>query len=154
MATLRRGLVDKVKKAAARMSTRGVQVATQAGTRGARALVETTVAAVRTVDRLEEKLGFRSHKGSAAARSATGGMASKPSSRRPVSRASKPMSAKPARTTAKPRHGAEPFPEARPVALREGGRKTMPAVAPKRSKKAPGKQLKVKRGQKHLHTGR
>jgi len=43
------------------------------------------------------------------------------------------------------------------VALRESGRKAMPApaVAAKRSKApAPKKEFKAKRGQKHLHTGR
>jgi hypothetical protein len=50
----------------------------------------------------------------------------------------------------------EGTPEAQPVELREAGRKTMPAAAPKRSKQAKpaGKQFKVKRGQKHLHSGR
>jgi hypothetical protein len=43
-----------------------------------------------------------------------------------------------------------------PVELREAGRKTMPAAAPKRAKQAKpiGPQFKVKRGQKHRHTGR
>jgi hypothetical protein len=131
MATLRRGLVDKVKKAASKVSARGVRVATRAGTRGARAVVETTVAAMKTVDKLQEKLGRRPAK----ARSVE----------KPVVAPSRPRRATAERAAKSP-----------PVELREVGRKTMPAAAPKRSKKAktPGKQFKVKRGQKHLHTGR
>ncbi|HVG57244.1 MAG TPA: hypothetical protein VNA24_01725 [Hyalangium sp.] len=115
MATLRRGLVDTVKKAAEKVRTRGVQVAAKAGTRGARALVETTAAAVKTVDKFQAKLGRGARKSS---------------------------------TTSTP--------EALPVELREAGRKTMPTAAPKRSKqaKSAGKQFKVKRGQKHPHSGR
>ncbi|MFP2928849.1 hypothetical protein ACLESO_27355 [Pyxidicoccus sp. 3LG] len=45
MATTRQGLVDRVKR-----------VALRAGTRGARALVETAVVTVRTVDALQSKL--------------------------------------------------------------------------------------------------
>ena len=57
MASLRRGLVDKVKKAAKSVGKRGAQVAAKVGTRGARALVETTAAAVKTVDKVQSKLG-------------------------------------------------------------------------------------------------
>jgi hypothetical protein len=123
--------VDTVKKAASKVGTRGVQVAARAGTRGARALVETTVAAVKTVDKLQEKLGRRPHQA-------------------PAAEVREP--AKPRRTS------TASTPEALPAAIRETGRKTMPAAAPKRSKKAPAsrsrKQFKVKRGQKHLHSGR
>ena len=162
MATLRRGLVDTVKKAAAKVSTRGVQVAAKAGTRGARALVETTAAAVKTVDKLQAKLGRGPRKSSAAKKPmmteampgtatqsmpqtaapmkdmATGTQAPKTSAKS-VGAATKPRRSTPERTH-----------EAQPVALREAGRKTMPAAAPKRSKQAKpaGKQFKVKRGQK------
>jgi hypothetical protein len=170
MANLRRGLVDKVKKAAAKVSTRGVQVATKAGTRGARVLVETTAAAVKTVDKLQQKLGGRSRKGSPSEQSTTGAQAAEPVAQQPAPRASRPMTAKPAGatvkstgataktqdTSVKARRAAQPVSEAQPVAVREAGRKTMPAAAPKRSKQAApaGSQFKVKRGQKHRHTGR
>jgi len=160
MATLRRGLVDKVKKAASKVSTRGVQVAAKAGTRGARALVETTVAAVKTVDKLQQKLGRRSSK----ARFPQESMRGEPLSKAPPPMTSKAPESRAAKTPAKAA-GAAPKPrratsertaEAQPVELREAGRKTMPTAAPKRAKKtaAPGKQFKVKRGQKHLHSGR
>jgi hypothetical protein len=138
MATLRRGLVDTVKKAAAKVGTRGAQVAAKAGTRGARVLVETTAAAVKTVDKLQAKLGRRPRKSPSVTQ--------------------EPMVAeRTPRTAAKPRRTTPPRPhEAQPVELREAGRKTMAAPAPKRSKQAKpaGKQFKVKRGQKHLHSGR
>lgn len=158
MATLRRGLVDTVKKAAAKV-----------GTRGARALVETTAAAVKTVDKLQGKLGRRSHKPPAATQEPMMAGRSSEAATRSTPRAATPMAgkatrthaprtpAKPAGTAAKPRRTSTPrTPEAQPVELREAGRKTMPATAPKRSKqtKAAGKQFKVKRGQKHLHSGR
>jgi hypothetical protein len=135
MATLRRGLVDKVKKAASKVSARGVQVAAKAGTRGARALVETTVAAVKTVDKIQEKLGRRPAK---------------------TRFAEKPLVREVAVPSKARRATAESTPETPPVELRDAGRKTMPTAAPKRSKKAktPGKQFKVKRGQKHPHSGR
>lgn len=142
MATLRRGLVDRVKKAAARVSSRGAQVAAKAGARGARALVETTAAAVKTVDKLQAKLGRRSRRDIF--------------TQVPITRTPR-TSAKPAGNTSKPRRTTTPrTPEAQPAALREAGRKAMPATAPKRSRqsKPAGKQFKVKRGQKHLHTGR
>lgn len=192
MATLRRGLVDKVKKAAAKVSTRGVQVAAKAGTRGARVLVETTVAAVKTVDKLQEKLGRRSAKApvaekplaeseaskaempttspkasGAAAQKSSGVTASKPAgvTAQKPSRvtASKPSgatvrktsgaTARAPRSESKSRRTAAES-EAAPVMLREAGRKTMPTAAPKRSKAAAGPGFKVKRGQKHRHTGR
>lgn len=110
MATLRRGLVDTVKKAASKVSARGVQVAAKAGTRGARVLVETTVAAVKTVDKLQEKLGRGS---------------------------SKAKFTEKARESAPRRTSAAQASEATPVEPRDSGRKTMPTVAaaPKRSKK-------------------
>lgn len=158
MATLRRGLVDTVKKAASKVRARGVQVAAKAGTRGARVLVETTVAAVKTVDKLQEKLGRRSSR----VRFTEKARASEPLFETPVSRpvAQEPKKAAKAEgATAKPRRVPSPqASEAPPVELRDAGRKTVPAAgaAPKRSKKAkaPGKQFKVKRGQKHLHSGR
>ncbi len=142
MASLRRGLVDKVKKAAESVGRKGAQVAAKAGTRGARALVETTAAAVKTVDKIQSKLGR--------------GSRAKPST------ASEPIiaSEKTAETTApKAKRTATTArtAEAQPVALRESGRKTTPApaAAAKRSKApAPKKEFKAKRGQKHLHTGR
>jgi hypothetical protein len=138
MASLRRGLVNTVKKAAAKVGTRGVQAAAKAGTRGARALVETTAAAVKTVDKLQAKLGRRSH-------------ASAPFTQKPLVAERKPGPAAQPRRVTPPR-----TPEAQPVELREAGRKAMPAAAPKRSKpaKPAGPQAKVKRGQKHRHTGR
>lgn len=154
MATLRRGLVDKVKKAAAKVSTRGVDVAAKAGTRGARALVETTVAAVKTVDKLQAKLGRRSAK------------ASKPMIQTEETAAEMPKATpKAAGATVGKTQGAKASAEpktrgttakAAPVISREGGRKTMPAAAPKRAKAAstPTPGFKVKRGQKHRHTGR
>lgn len=160
MATLRRGLVDTVKKAAAK-----------AGTRGARALVETTAAAVKTVDKLQEKLGRRPRRDVFTQVPIETAPTSKPATRL-TPRGATPMVAKDTGTRA-PKKSAksagttgtavksrrtttENTPEAQPVELREAGRKTMPAAAPKRSKqaKSAGKQFKVKRGQKHLHSGR
>jgi hypothetical protein len=138
MASLRRGLVDKVKKAAAKVSKRGAQVAAKAGTRGARALVETTAAAVKTVDKIQSKLGRGSRKASTSTAPVAG------------SKISGDIAAPKAKRTTRTS-------EAQPVALRESGRKAMPtqAVAAKRSKApAPKKEFKAKRGQKHLHTGR
>lgn len=130
MASLRRGLVDKVKKAAQSVGKRGAQVAAKAGTRGARALVETTAAAVKTVDKLQSKLGRGARKAS-------------------IPQEPQRMEPKPAQTAASKAKRAS--------APREAGRKDMPtqAVAAKRSKApAPKKEFKAKRGQKHLHTGR
>lgn len=162
MATLRRGLVDKVKKAASKVSTRGVQVAAKAGTRGARVLVETTVAAVKTVDKLQQKLGRRPNKVRLTPKATVKErLAETPvpmMSKAPVEKEPK----KPAKTEtapAKARQATSPkMSETPPVEMRDSGRKTMPAAAPKRSTKAkapaPAKQFKVKRGQKHLHSGR
>ena len=158
-------LVDTVKKAAAK-----------AGTRGARALVETTAAAVKTVDKLQEKLGRRPRRDVFTQVPIEAEPTSKPATRlsrgaprrwwprtpAPVLRNFGPpkTSAKSASTKGAAvksrRTTTESTPEAQPVALREGGRKTMLAAAPKRSKQAKpaGKQFKVKRGQKHLHSGR
>lgn len=129
MASLRRGLVDKVKQAAEKVGKRGAQVAAKAGTRGARALVETTAAAVKKMDKLQAKLG----RGSRASSKMAEAVAPK---------------AKRASTTRTP--------EAQPVALRESGRKTTPAAAAAKRSKAPAskKEFKAKRGQKHLHSGR
>jgi hypothetical protein len=177
MATLRRALVDKVKKAASKVSTRGVQVAAKAGTRGARALVETTVVAVKTVDKIQQTLGRRSNKANSIKETLKVEQQSKTTPRQTPPQTSAPMTSKAAETqtaktqaktpskapaktegsTAKPsRATSERASEAQPVEMREAGRKTMPAAAPKRSKQAPaaGKQFKVKRGQKHLHSGR
>jgi hypothetical protein len=158
MATLRRGLVDKVKKAASKVSTRGVQVAAKAGTRGARALVETTVAAVKTVDKLQEKLGRRPAKASMAERPLMVNEPSATTPRKASTKASGATAQKTSGTTARaasrelksPRTAAG----ASPMKMREEGRKTMPAAAPKRSKAASAPGFKVKRGQKHRHTGR
>jgi hypothetical protein len=148
MASLRRGLVDKVKKAAKSVGKRGVRVAAKAGTRGARALVETTAAAVKTVDKIQSKLGRGSRKASTSAEP----MRAIP---KPAPRSTPgELESAPPRTK---RASSTRTSEARPVALREAGRKAMPApaAAAKRSK-APAlkKQFKAKRGQKHLHTGR
>jgi hypothetical protein len=160
MATLRRGLVDTVKKAAAK-----------AGTRGARALVETTVAAVKTVDKLQEKLGRRSSQArSETSRASETKVETKPAMKasRSTGRASTretlptrgmkdvatPKAAPKDREAVTPKSRRTPA-VAQPMAQREAGRKTMPAAAPKRSKapaQTPG--FKVKRGQKHRHTGR
>jgi hypothetical protein len=169
MATLRRGLVDKVKKAAAKVSTRGVQVAAKAGTRGARALVETTAAAVKTVDKIQATLGRRSRKSAASTQQPmvakdTSGAGTqsmqatvKPMGNQDTSTQAPAASAKPVGTATKARRTpTSRTSEAAPVELRESGRKTMPAAAPKRSKQAKpaGPQFKVKRGQKHRHSGR
>jgi hypothetical protein len=131
MATLRRGLVDKVKKTAEKVRARGLEVAAKAGTQGARALVETSVAAVKTVDQLKERLSRLPAKASAKlAGAATKAQAGAPSDR--------------------PR----PAPRAQPVEPRQAGRKTVPAAAPKRAKAAKASGFKVKRGQKHRHAGR
>jgi hypothetical protein len=170
MTALRRGLVDTVKKAAAKVGTRGVQVAAKAGTRGARALVETTAAAVKTVDKLQAKLGRRPRKSATstqepmvAERKSGTATQSKPRTAAPMvnkdtSTQAPEASAKSVGGTAMKSRRAttQRTPEALPVELREAGRKTMPAAAPKRSKQAKptGPQFKVKRGQKHRHTGR
>lgn len=151
----KRGLVDKVKKVAAR-----------AGTRGARVLVDTAVAATRTVDTLQSKLervrdlapGLKKSKKNEAARVA------------PVS----PLTSAPAATSRRASTTArgaiesakKPTPKATtsrtPRAVENvaatAGRKTVPtqAAAAKRStaKRAatPGAGgFKVKRGQKHRH---
>lgn len=182
MATLRRGLVDKVKKAAAKVSTRGVQVATQAGTRGARALVETTVAAVKTVDKLQEKLGRRTSQARKTEEPVKGGAVSGAARPKAATKGTGATAQSSVQETASPRNlkdavmrkasvaktaekaavAEKSSPKSRrastaaqPVTLREAGRKTMPGTAPKRSKasaQTPG--FKVKRGQKHRHTGR
>ena len=171
MANLRRGLVDTVKKAAAKVGTRGVQVAAKAGTRGARALVETTAAAVKTVDKLQAKLGRRSKKDTFTQvpiqAEPKSGPATKLTPRGATPMVSKDTGTPAAKTPAKSaglkgtaaksrRNATESTSEALPVELREAGRKTMPAAAPKRSKQAKParKQFKAKRGQKHLHSGR
>ncbi len=169
MATLRRGLVDKVKKAAAKVSTRGVQVAAKAGTRGARALVETTAAAVKTVDKLQATLGRRSRKSAASTQEpmvakGTSGVGTQsmqatvsPMVNQDTGTQAPAASAKPMGTATKARRTTTSrTSEAAPVELRESGRKTTPAAAPKRSKQAKptGPQFKVKRGQKHRHSGR
>jgi hypothetical protein len=140
MANLRRGLVDKVKK-----------VAAKAGTRGARALVETTAAAVKTVDKLQEKLGRHASKASSHEESLADTQASSNEVQKTPMKAS---SAKAQKASAEPK-SRRASAETPPMMARETGRKTMPAAAPKRSKAAaaaPG--FKVKRGQKHRHTGR
>lgn len=169
MATLRRGLVDKVKKAASKVSTRGVQVAAKAGTRGARVLVETTVAAVKTVDKIQQKLGGRPSKVRLTPKTAVNERLAETPVQQPEPKAAAPMMSKapvekaPKKPTkletapAKVRQATSPqVSESPPVEMRDSGRKTMPAAAPKRSTKAktPAKEFKVKRGQKHLHSGR
>ena len=170
MAGLRRGLVDTVKKAAAKVGTRGVQVAAKAGTRGARALVETTAAAVKTVDKLQAKLGRRSRKSATSTQEPMVAKRKSGTATQFMPRTSAPMVNKATGTQApdtssksvggtamKSRRTPTPLtPEAQPVELREAGRKAIPAAAPKRSKQAKpaGPQHKVKRGQKHRHTGR
>ncbi|KFE68640.1 hypothetical protein [Hyalangium minutum] len=160
MATLRRGLVDKVKKAASKVRTRGVQAAAKAGTRGARVLVETTVAAVKTVDKLQQKLGGRPSKVRLTPKAAVKEQLTETPVQQPEPKAAAPM--KPAKTETAPAKGrraaSRQVSETPAVEMRDSGRKTMPAAAPKRSTKAkepaPAKQFKVKRGQKHLHSGR
>lgn len=175
MASLKRGLVDTVKKAAEKVRKQGVQVAAKAGTRGARAIVETTAAAVKTVDKLQSKLGRGPRKVSTSAQMPMArDSASETGSRKSPSRVpSDTASAKPRRGStgrgatekapqapiARPRRAsAGSSSEAQPMAMRETGRKTMhsEATVAKRSKaaKPQQKQFKVKRGQKHLHSGR
>lgn len=142
MATLRRGLVDTVKKAASKVSTRGVQVAAKAGTKGARVLVETTVAAVKTVDKLQEKLGRRAGKASFTEKA----VASEAPERAPTPK----KEAKAEMPAAKPRRASSPQrAETLPVEQRDMGRKTVPAAST-----APKSAKKGKRGQKHRHSGR
>jgi hypothetical protein len=133
-------LVDKVKKAAEKVGKRGAQVAAKAGTRGARALVETTAAAVKTVDKLQAKMGRGPRK------------ASTPTAEPMISAPETTQAAEPkAKRASTPRVS-----EAKPVAVRESGRKTTPTTAAAKRSKAPApkKEFKAKRGQKHLHTGR
>ena len=120
MATGKQGLVDKVKRAVARV-----------GTRGALTLVEGTAAAVRTVDRFQEKLSSRGRKVEAAAPPEAPGVGG-PQPRRA-----------PARTAGR---------KTLPVAEAAAKRSKAPAQAAKKPPK-PG-DFKVKRGQKHLHSGR
>jgi hypothetical protein len=129
--------------------------------------VETTAAAVKTVDKLQAKLGRHSAKAPATQESVTENEASTPITQKATatkasgatatkSTASKSTASKAsAATSPEPKARRNTTAEAPPIAMREGGRKTMPAAAPKRSKvaaQAPG--FKVKRGQKHRHTGR
>lgn len=131
MAASKRGLVDKVKRVVARASTRGAMT-----------LVEGTAAAVRTVDKLQQKLASR---------------------RKPEETDTQ---AKASEVSAPARKARAPAPEPkRPAAsrtpARTSGRKTMAAEptaakrtkAPAKKKAQPG-EFKVKRGQKHLHSGR
>jgi hypothetical protein len=169
MATVRRGLVDKVKRVVARASTQG-----------AVKLVEGTAAAVRTVDKLQAKLGGARRKAAQAASNTVevleqvpelAKVAPLPVAKRSTARAepntarrtSEARSTEPRPETPRtetPRTEEPPAPRKRP-AQRTAGRKTMPGVeaAAKRSK-APAKKapqeggFKVKRGQKHRHTGR
>ncbi|EAU68142.1 hypothetical protein STIAU_2680 [Stigmatella aurantiaca DW4/3-1] len=157
--------MDKVKKAAARVSTRSAEVAAKAGTRGARAIVETTVAAVKTVDSIQQKLGRKPSKAAAPKQAAApkppaapkAPTAPKPPTQRVIS--TETASAEPA-IPKQPRRAATASPiEVPPVAGRDAGRKTMPAASAKRTKapkpgKAPKPVFKAKRGQKHIHTGR
>ncbi|SEU22782.1 hypothetical protein [Stigmatella erecta] len=181
MATLRRNLVEKVKKAAAKVSSRGAEVATQAGTRGARAIVETTVAAVKTVDTIQKKLGrgkaaatakAAAAKDAAATKAAAVTKAATAAKAATVAKAAAPKAAaapvvnsppaSDAPVAKPPKRSAAPanLPEAPAIAGRDAGRKTMPAASAKRTKPAKvaakGTQqvFKAKRGQKHIHTGR
>ncbi|XXF78041.1 hypothetical protein P2318_34090 [Myxococcaceae bacterium GXIMD 01537] len=106
MANSRRGLVDTVKQAVARV-----------GTRGALSLVEGTAAAVRTVDRLQAKLTRQLIRG--------GGRVPSQAKRRVVRKTRVTAEAAPRR-----------------------------AKAPMAKRKAPKPGFKVKRGQKHRHSGR
>lgn len=149
MATAKRGLVDKVKRAVARASTRGAMT-----------LVEGTAAAVRTVDKLQAKLASRGKQGKT----------------NTVAEAAPAVSATPApapkRATPRANEARETAPRAAP---RTSGRKTMPgteaaakrvraptAEAKTEAKAAPTEKkaqpqaggFKVKRGQKHPHSRR
>jgi hypothetical protein len=152
MATGKRGLVDKVKRAVARASTRGAMT-----------LVEGTAAAVRTVDKLQEKLATRrkQEKTNTAAEAA------------PAVSATPAREAKRATPRANEARANAPRAEARDTGTRAmprtSGRKTMPGTeaaakrvkAPTGEAKAPAEKkpaqqggFKVKRGQKHRHSGR
>lgn len=147
MAASKRGLVDKVKK-----------VVAQASTRGAMTLVEGTAAAVRTVDKLQQKLASR-RKQEDTDTSAEASKASAPE-QAPAMKTQAPARA--------PKRPAAPRTPARAKAVEEApaprtsGRKTMAAepAAAKRTKAPAQKKVpatgefKVKRGQKHLHSGR
>lgn len=141
MATQGRGLVERVKGVVARASTRGAVT-----------LVEGTAAAVRTVDKLQAKLTRRGKKVGKRA----------PAEAKQEGRGKAPVTPLP---TAKRGHSAtarrapasRPVEEARPVELRSpekrptprtSGRKAMPGTEP-----VP-RRSKVKRGQKHPHSGR
>lgn len=150
MATAKRGLVDKVKRAVARASTRGAMT-----------LVEGTAAAVRTVDKLQAKLASRG----------------KQEKTNTVAEAAPAVSATPAPAPkrATPRANEAREKTAPRAAPRTSGRKTMPgteaaakrvraptAEAKTEAKAAPTEKkaqpqaggFKVKRGQKHLHSRR
>ncbi len=166
MATVRRGLVDKVKRAVARASTQG-----------AVKLVEGTAAAVRTVDKLQAKLGGARRKASKAASNTVEVLEQVPELVKvaplPVAKRSSPRaeptsnrSTNTARATPAPTEARseEPAAPAKRPASRTSGRKTMPTVeasakrakapATPTAKPAQGGGFKVKRGQKHRHTGR
>jgi hypothetical protein len=143
MAASKRGLVDKVKKVVARASTRG-----------AMSLVEGTAAAVRTVDKLQQKLASRRKPEETEAPAE----ASREQAPAMKAEAPAPKRAATPRTATRAKPAAEEAP-----APRTSGRKTMAAepAAAKRTKaparkKAPVStgEFKVKRGQKHLHSGR
>ena len=159
MATAKRGLVDKVKRAVARASTRGAMT-----------LVEGTAAAVRTVDKLQEKLASRrkQDKTNTAAEAAPAVSATPaPEAKRATPRANEARANAPRATEARDM-GTRATP-------RTSGRKTMPgteaaakrvkapageAKATGEAKAAPAEKkpqqggFKVKRGQKHLHSRR
>jgi hypothetical protein len=163
MATVRRGLVDKVKRVVARASTQG-----------AVKLVEGTAAAVRTVDKLQAKLGGAKRKAAQAASNTVevleqvpelAKMAPLPMAKRATARGTNEARATKAPTKASTQARSEqPAAPAERPAPRTSGRKTMPTVeasakrakapATPKAKPAQGGGFKVKRGQKHRHTGR
>jgi hypothetical protein len=158
MATGKRGLVDKVKKVAAR-----------AGSRGARALVDTAVAATRTVDSLQSKLervrslapGLKKAKKNESTEATAANPLTRPVVAAPaMARRSTASTARGVVESAKPARKAAvaKAPRAVESASVGSGKKTVAtqAVAAKRStakqSAAPDAEgFKVKRGQKHRH---
>jgi hypothetical protein len=158
MATAKRGLVDKVKRVVARASTRGAMT-----------LVEGTAAAVRTVDKLQEKLSTRRGKQAQTnmAQEEAPAVSATPA---PEARRTSPRTERTNEARANAPRAPEPRDTEKRAPPRTSGRKTMPGTeaAAKRVKaptaqakeapaekkpRAPG-EFKVKRGQKHLHSGR
>ena len=147
MATGKRGLVDKVKRVVARASTRGAMT-----------LVEGTAAAVRTVDKLQSKLSTRGKKAKAAVmpEAPMVGVSPPVASEKQATPARRAPQARDTAASAPPRTAGR---KTLPVTEAAAKRSTAPATKTKKAaakKPMPqtGNTFKVKRGQKHLHSGR